>query len=245
MEALLYSLIAAAASIAGIVLATRWQRPAMEHSHVVNSIAAGVILGVAFLGLVPETRMLNPGALPFILAGFLALYLVETVVIFHGGAEMHYEGVHGHVHSPRGWSVFSGLFLHSLIDGIVIGVGFEVNELVGVIAAASVAIHKLPEGAITFSLLINRISRRNATILSLLVALAAPVGTLIGILALPGIERASLGYLLALATGSFIYIGASDLVPETHTEKARTNAVFLLGGVLIAYLLIHVLHIEM
>ncbi|MEI6217412.1 MAG: ZIP family metal transporter [bacterium] len=242
MEAILYSLIAAAASIAGIMLATRWQRPAMEHSHVVNSIAAGVILGVAFLSLIPETRELNPGALPFILAGFLALYLVETVVIFHGGAEMHYEGVHDHVHTSRGWAVFSGLFLHSLIDGIVIGVGFAVSEPLGVIAAASVTIHKLPEGAITFSLLISRISRRGATILSLMVAMAAPVGTLAGLVALPGIDRSVLGYLLALATGSFIYIGASDLVPETHTEKARVNAVFLLAGVALAFLLIHVLH---
>lgn len=243
MESLLYSLMAAAASVTGILLVMRWQRPVMAHSQVVNSIAAGVILGVAFLGLIPETRERNTDALPFILVGFLALYMVETVAIFHGGAEMHYEDGHAHVHSSRGWSVFVGLFLHSLIDGIVIGVGFAVSEELGIVAAASVAIHKLPEGAITFALLISRISRRRAFLLSTAVAVAAPVGTLAGLIALPGIDKTTLGYPLALAAGSFIYIGASDLVPETHTEKARTNALFLLAGVLLAYVLLHVLHI--
>lgn len=235
--------MAAAASIAGILLAMRWQRPVMAHSHVVNSIAAGVILGVAFLSLIPETYGLNPGALPFILVGFLTLYLVETVVIFHGGAEMHYEEAHEHVHSSKGLAVFTGLFLHSLIDGVVIGVGFSVSEPLGVLAAASVTIHKLPEGAITFSLLIHRTTRRLALILASAVAIAAPVGTIAGLFVLPGIGQAAQGYLLALAAGSFLYIGASDLVPETHTEKARQNAVFLIGGVLLAYVMERVLHI--
>lgn len=215
----------------------------MARSHIVNSIAAGVILGVAFLGLIPETFSLNPRALPFILVGFLALYVVETVAIFHGGAEMHYEGGHTHVHSSRGLAVFAGLFLHSLIDGIVIGVGFSVSEPLGVITAAMVTIHKLPEGAITFSLLVGRISRFRAILLSLAVAAAAPVGTLSGVFALPGLSVATQGCLLALASGSFLYIGASDLVPETHTEKARLNAVFLLAGVALAYLLVHFLHV--
>ncbi|MEI6810103.1 MAG: ZIP family metal transporter [bacterium] len=244
MEAILYSLIAAGASITGILLAMRWQGPVMARSHVVNSVAAGVILGVAFLSLLPETFSLNPGALPFVLVGFLVLYLVETVVIFHGGAEMHYEGGHEHVHSSRGMAVFAGLFLHSLIDGVVIGVGFSVSEPLGVIAAASVTIHKLPEGAITYSLLINRIIKRRAILMSMAVAIAAPVGTIAGYIALPGLGVTTQGYLLALATGSFIYIGASDLVPETHTEKAKLNAMFLLLGVGVAFALVHFLHID-
>ncbi|MEI6971577.1 MAG: ZIP family metal transporter [bacterium] len=242
MEPLLYSLMAASASVAGILLAMRWQGRVVHHSHIVNSLAAGVILGVAFLGLIPETCAMNIGALPFILVGFLALYLVETVVIFHGGAEMHYEGGHTHVHSAKGLAVFAGLFIHSVIDGVVIGVGFSVSEPLGVLAAAGVTIHKLPEGAITCLLLINRTTRRRAFLLAMAVAFAAPVGTIAGLFLLPGIEPGTQGYLLALAAGSFLYIGASDLVPETHTEKAKQNAIFLIIGVVLAYLLEHVLH---
>jgi len=244
METVIYSSIACLASISGVLLAMRWQTWTIKNSHVVNSLAAGLILGVAFLRLIPESLEINLHALPFVLVGFLALYLVETVVVFHGGAEIHYDGMHEHMHSSKGWAVFAGLFLHSLIDGIVIGVGFEVSRALGVIAAASVTLHKLPEGAATFGLLISRIRRRPAFFLATAVAMASPVGSLVGLVALPGVDKSSLGCLLALAGGSFIYIGASDLVPETHTEHARLNATFLMVGVALAYILVHYLRID-
>ncbi len=242
MEAVFYSSIAGAASILGILLVVRWQDWTIAHSHFVNSLAAGVILGVAFFSLMPEALEMSRHALLFVLAGFMVLYVIETVVVFHSGAEIHFDDKDDHGHSSRAWTVFTGLFLHSLMDGVVIGIGFEVSHELGMLAAVSVILHELPEGATTFVLLINRITQRLAVILSIAVGVATPLGAFVSLVALRGMGHETLGVMLALAAGSFIYIGASDLVPETHTRKGWINAIFIIAGAVLVYVLSHALH---
>lgn len=242
MEAIFFSSIAGAASIVGIILVMRWHKWTIDHSHYVNSLAAGVILGVAFFNLIPEALEMTKHTFLFVLAGFVAFYLIETIVVLHAGPEIHFhmendDSTHGHAHESRAWTIFVGLFFHSLIDGVVIGVGFEVSHELGMLAAMSVILHELPEGATTFALLLNRIGKRSALFLSVAVGLATPLGTLAGLAVLPGTGPGFLGIMLALAAGSFVYIGASDLVPETHTHKGWINAVFLIVGALMAYML--------
>lgn len=237
MDALIYGAIAGAATLAGIALVLRWRDWTIRNSHVVNSLAAGAMMGVAFFSLLPEAAEMCKGAMPLALAGFVALYLVETVVVFHGGGEIHYEHEHDHgkSHESRAWTVFAGLFLHSLVDGLVIGVGFEVDHAVGVLAAGGVILHELPEGATTFALLAKHVSRRTALILSALVAVATPAGAAAGLAFLPGTSAPVLGGLLAVTAGTFVYVAASDLIPETHGRHSRVNAAVLLVGVALAW----------
>ena len=242
MEAVFYSSMAGAASVIGILLVMRWSAWTIEHSHFVNSLAAGVILGVAFFSLIPEAYGLSPHAVHFVFLGFVVFYLMETIVVVHAGPEIFFhrerdQESHAHVHGSQAWMVFAGLFLHSCIDGMVIGVGFEASHELGVMTALSVILHELPEGVTIFVLLITRIKKRSALFLSVVVGLATPMGTLLGLAVLPGMGHSSLGVLLALAAGSFVYIGASDLIPETHTHKGWKNALFFVAGALLAYVL--------
>jgi zinc and cadmium transporter len=87
----------------------------------------------------------------------------------------------------------------------------------------------------TFSLLINSIKEKTALKLSIAVALATPLGALISLTFIGGLSGSVVGLLLAMAGGSFLYITASDLIPETHEEKGLINAGFLLLGVLCLY----------
>ncbi len=244
MEAVIYSGIAGASSIVGILLVLRWRQWVLSHSHFVNSLAAGVIVGVAFVGLMPEAMEMCEHALAFVLAGFVAFYLVETVIVVHSGAEVHFhgDGREDHVHESHAWTAFAGLFLHSLVDGIVIGVGFEVSQSVGLMAAAGVILHELPEGATTFALLLNRLKPRTALWLSIAVGLATPVGAIVSVVVLPSMSKGVVGALLAVAAGSFVYVGASDLVPETHTKKGWVNAVFLVLGACLAFVMFELVH---
>jgi zinc and cadmium transporter len=243
MEAVVYSLIAGGASVIGILLVMRWHEWTIRHSHLVNSLAAGVILGVAFFAIMPEAvEMAGEHALGFVLVGFVVFYVIETVAVLHSGAEMHFHGNDDHAHASRGWTIFLGLFIHSLVDGIVIGMGFEVEHGVGILAAASVILHELPEGATTFVLLLDRLQRRTALILSVAVGLATPVGTLMTLAFLPKMGHGALGLLLAAAAGTFIYVGASDLVPETHTRKGWINAIFLIAGASAAFVMVQLVH---
>lgn len=239
MEPILYGAIAGVATLFGILLVLRWEKWAVAHSHFVNSLAAGVILGLVFLSLIPEALELSGQAIPFVFAGFLVLYLLETFVVVHSGTEIHYHTPDARGHAGKAYTMFAGLALHSVVDGVVIGAGFEVNHRLGLLAALGVILHELPEGATSFALLAGRVSRRTALILSVIVAVATPVGAAVAAFVLPGLSQTALGAILAIAAGSFLYVGASDLVPETHERKGWLNAVCLLLGACLAYALLH------
>ncbi len=235
-----YSTIAGLSTILGIIMVIYNERWVLKHSHYVNSFAAGLILGIAFFHLFPESLKLSENALLFIFMGFLLFYLLETIIVLHSGSEIHFKEKDD-PHHAKGMVMFSGLFLHSLLDGIIIGVGFQIDPKLGLIASLGVILHELPEGVTSFSLLIGSIKRKTALKLSIAVALATPLGALISLTFLGDLSKATVGLLLAMAGGSFLYISASDLIPETHEEKGFRNAGFLLLGVLFLYSLSRVI----
>ena len=128
-------------------------------------------------------------------------------------------------------------FFHSLVDGIIIGVGFQIDPRVGLLTSLAVISHELPEGVTTFALLINSIARKTALKLSIAVGLATPIGALISLIFIGSLSKPVMGMLIALAGGSFLYIGASDLIPETHQKRGIQNAGFLFMGILFLYVL--------
>jgi len=229
-----YSTVAGLSTILGIIMVILKERLVLKHSHYVNSFAAGLILGIAFFHLFPESLELTENALLFIFIGFLLFYLLECVMVLHSGSEIHFKEKNN-PHHAKAKVMFSGLFLHSLLDGIIIGVGFEIDPKVGLLTSLGVILHELPEGVTTFSLLITSIKKKTALKLSIAVALATPLGALISLTFIGGLSETIVGLLLAMAGGSFLYIGASDLIPEIHEEKGFENAGFLLLGVLFLY----------
>ncbi|MFC1957931.1 ZIP family metal transporter, partial [Chloroflexota bacterium] len=159
------------------------------------------------------------------------------VVVFHSGSAIHFsEGCPIETHN-KGPIIFSGLFLHSLIDGFIIAVGFEVSLELGLFAATGVILHELPEGITSFTLIMRSMRKRTALILSVAVALATPVGAAIALGPLSGMSESALGAMMAVAGGSFLYIAASDLIPETHEKNVLQNVISLLTGVGLLYFL--------
>ena len=131
----------------------------------------------------------------------------------------------------------AGLCFHSLVDGIAIGVSFEAGFGIGIVSSAAIIFHKIAEGACTYSLLVcdNKLKKR-ALLFSWLVALATPVGALLAYNFLRQSSASLLGTLLALAAGSFIYIGASDLLPATHKKSNWLNVFFFFFGIIFVVL---------
>ncbi|MFC1534956.1 ZIP family metal transporter [Thermodesulfobacteriota bacterium] len=229
-----YSVIAGLSTTIGIIMVILKEEWVLKHSHHVNAFAAGLILGVAFFHLFPESLKLSENALLYIFIGFLLFYLLENMMVLHSGSEIHYKGMHNPQHS-KGFVMFAGLFFHSLLDGIIIGVGFEIDSTIGLLTSVGVILHELPEGVTTFSLLVMVIKRKTAIKMSIAVALATPIGALISLSFIGGLPETTVGMLLAMAGGSFLYIGASDLIPETHEEKGFVTAGSLFLGVLFLY----------
>jgi zinc and cadmium transporter len=231
---ILYSAIAGLSTLLGIALVIINEERVVRYSHYVNSFAAGLILGVAFFHLFPESLELSENALLYIFLGFLVFYLLENVMVLHSGSEIHFKGKRNPQHT-KGMVMFSGLFFHSLLDGIIIGVGFEIDPRVGLLTSLGIIMHEVPEGVTSFSLLMSSIARKTALKMSIAVALATPLGALSSLAFIGGLSESTVGLLLAMAGGSFLYIGASDLIPETHEEKGVANAGFLLLGILFLF----------
>jgi ZIP family zinc transporter/zinc and cadmium transporter len=231
---ILYSTIAGLSTMLGIALVIMGEEWVLQYSHYVNSFAAGLLLGVAFFHLFPESLELSGNALLFIFLGFLIFYLLETVMVLHSGSEIHFSGKNNPRHA-KGMVMFSGLFFHSLIDGVIIGVGFEIDPKLGLLTSLGIISHELPEGVTTFSLLVTSIPRKTALKMAVAVALATPLGAILSLAFIGGLSEATVGSLLAMTGGSFLYIAASDLIPETHEKRGILNALFLFLGVLFLF----------
>ena len=226
----LYSSVAGIISLFGVWLVLKNERIAKKYSVLLISIAVGVLLGASFLQLIPEALALTSDALFYILIGFLAFYLIENIFVVHSCKEEDCR-----VHRMTTMSVL-GLGIHSLIDGVAIGIGFGVSFSLGIVTAIAVIAHEFPEGLITMSLLLNSKFRRKTSIFyGVLVAVATPIGAILSFFFIPNMTAQVMGILLALIAGTFIYIAASDLIPETHEKFSKFNALLVIVGILFIY----------
>jgi ZIP family zinc transporter/zinc and cadmium transporter len=236
-QSILFGALAGAVTLAGILIIRFWRAQALRYSHYINSFAAGLILTAAVSALLPHAIESNQHAPLYAMAGFVAFLILESFLVMHSGAEVHYP----QRRDARAVVYFWGLCLHSLLDGVIIALGFAAGPRVGLVTALAVIGHELPEGVTTFSLLMQRISERRALAMSVAVALATPAGALLGVLALPALAPTFMGAAVGVVAGSFLYVAASDIVPEIREEKAVQNAAFLVAGVLFLALLHHFL----
>ena len=227
INVIIYSFLAGLSTIFGIYLVKHFEVWVKRNAVFLLSFAIGVLLANAFFHLLPEAIETNQSWFYWTLGAIVFLFLVEHLIIIHTCP----EGEEGHPHA-LGATSFLGIFLHSLIDGIIIGVGFEVSFVVGFLTSLAVIFHETAEGVFIYTLLINdKLFQKKALLFSWLVALATPLGAVITFILIQNISPLILSALLAAAAGTFIYIGSSDLVPEIHKNYNFANVLFVLLGI--------------
>jgi zinc transporter ZupT len=189
-----------------------------DQLHLILGFSAGAIIGVAFFDLLPESLALASSqyAISDILAitalGFLVYLGLDRYIVLHGHGHDHED-----IHAERGIVGASSLSFHSFLDGIGIGLAFQVSPAVGIVVAAAVLTHDFSDGINTVSMIIRNNGSRGQAMRWLFIDAIAPVlGVLVTLLF--SISDATLGLLLALFAGFFLYIGASDLIPESHHQ---------------------------
>ncbi len=220
-------LLTGLATLLGGALALRW-RASID---LLLGFGGGAVVGVALLDLLPEAFGLSSGAhTPFVvataIAGGFAAYLLTDQSI----ASLTRLGrLRSHVGPAT-------LTAHSLMDGIGIGLAFQVNATTGWIVAIAVLAHDLVDGANTVTLsLSGGASRRTAGFWLATDALAPLVG--IGASRLIAVPPATLGLLLAVFAGFFCYIGASELLPRARERRPQlTTALATTLGMAAIYL---------
>ena len=223
----LYGSIAGIATIIGILIVLYANKFTKKYSIYLVSFSAGILITFGLINLIPQSLRLYKDSLWIVLFGILLFYLIEHFIMLH---PFHEPSQRMHA---VGKTAALGLGFHSLIDGIVIGAGFEISQQIGLISTLAVIAHEFPEGVTSMAVLLHvKFKKSLALFYSFLVALATPVGAILTYYLINDINKEILGALLALAAGSFIYVGASDLIPETHENYNRMNALYLVIGVL-------------
>lgn len=218
------SLVAAAAFVAtmlGGYLALRLR----DRLHLILGFSAGAVVAVAFFDLLPEALNLSTAGIEtttaLVALGFLAYLLLDRTLMLHSHA--HEEHDHD---AARGHARAGSLSLHSLLDGVGIGLAFQVSPAVGFIVAAAVLAHDFSDGINTVNVIMrDGGSFRGAMRWLVVDALAPVVGILLTLFFT--VEPATLGLLLALFAGFFLYIGASDLIPESHHQHPTFWTTFM------------------
>lgn len=226
LNTIIYSFLAGLASLGGAYLVYYFSNWAKKNLVFLISFAVGVLLANAFFHLLPEAVKITP-LWPYWALGAIAFfYLMEQAIMVHACREEECE-----VHAMGEISLL-GIGFHSLVDGLTIGIAFQAGFAVGLLAALAVILHKVAEGGCLYTLLIGgRFSKKTSLVFSWLVALMTPTGALLAYYFTRQFSGEALGWLLAAAAGSFIYIGASDLVPATHKKQSWLNVCLMLLGV--------------
>ena len=223
----IYSLIAASAAMLGALIVLAFHKWSEKNSFFIINFSAGVMLTLAFTHLIPEGMGLNPKTMVYVLLGFLIMFFLQFIVLFH---PCHDDECSKHM----GVTSIVGLSLHSMIDGLMIALGFEVDNSIGILTAIAILLHKLPDGITISGILLHRgASKKRIFNFSLLTACFTPIGAILGRILFKNMSLPVLGSLLGLTAGSFIFLSASDLIPETHKCKNRFVPFMLFAGAIV------------
>lgn len=188
------------------------------------SFSAGTLMGGAFFHLLPEALLYEADAnkvFIYVLAGFCLFFLLERVLRWR---HCHDGGCETHRH--LGWLNLVGDGAHNLLDGLVLISAFSVSPALGLPVALSITFHEIPQELGDFGVLLYAgFKKTTALFYNFLSAFLAVAGVFIGYFLIDRVEGLSL-FLLPFAAGGFIYIAASDLIPEIHQEKDASRSIF-------------------
>jgi len=199
------------------------------------AFCAGALIAAALVEVVPDAlHLLESTAAGFdagdlLLAcalGYFVFYLIDHVA--HGG-HVHHGAAHSDTHQAGLWGAL-GLGLHSFLDGVAIGQGFQAGDGIGWTIAIGVALHKIADGASVAGVMLGTQYSERATVRMVYLVAAAP---LLGVVcqSFLTLRPAVLALLLGWFAGVFLYLGASSLLPAAHeTSRSRGLLAATLGG---------------
>ncbi|MBI2316812.1 MAG: ZIP family metal transporter [Betaproteobacteria bacterium] len=228
MSALLLSAATFFSTLGGGLVAFRFR----DRLHFILSFTAGVLLGVVSFEILPEIFALAQdrgidatGAMIALVVGFLLFHSLEKFVLVHQGHEADYAA-HRHPHV----GVLSALALigHSFMDGVGIGLAFQVSQSVGIAVAMAVIAHDFSDGFNTVALmLVHRNTTLRSSAMLVLDALAPVLGAASTLLfqVPPFVLMLYLGFF----AGFLLYIGASDILPQAHSQARPGTTVILIS----------------
>jgi ZIP family zinc transporter len=197
------------------------------------ALTGGVVVAVALLDVLPEgLEAVSDDNLATVLvaAGFLGFFLAARILVLHDRDEA-METLGGERVGVLG---AAGLSAHSFMDGLGIGFAFGVDSATGLLVFLAVISHDFADGLNTVSYVLRRSGNRQAAVKWLAIdALAPLLGAIVG--SQISISDQDLGYALCVYCGIFLYIGATDLLPEAHAQGSAVRVALTAVGFLFVF----------
>jgi zinc and cadmium transporter len=228
-------IIGSAISLTGGVLLLRFKKRREAALLLTMPFGAGALLAAAFFDLLPESfELANPREmLLYCLAGFTFFFLLERMASwFHH----HHEHEHGTKNVSQRRLIMMGDMMHNAIDGVAIGAAFLVSVPTGIITTLAVSAHEIPKELGTFALLLSKGWKDKIVVLA---NIATAIATIIAAVVVYALGKDLSGFvapLLALTSGFFVYVAASDIIPDIHEQPRKIGtiqAAMLVAGIVI------------
>jgi len=220
-------------SFVGAVTLVLSERRVKKILLVLVGFAAGTLIGGAFLHLLPESIEKSEETSNIFLSviiGFVVFFLLEKLLWRHCHEKT----------CPIRTFAYLNLFgdsVHNFIDGLVMAASFVVSIPLGMTTTLAIAAHEIPQELGDFGVLVfGGLKPRKALMLNFITALTAVVGGITGYYLYPYIGSGMI-FLLPFAAGGFLYIAASDLVPELHKETNTIRTVLSFSSFLVGIIL--------
>ncbi len=200
------------------------------------ALSAGALIGGAFLHLIPES--IEKGAelnvFIYVIIGFTLFFLIEKLLHWR---HCHHQKCEVHTFTQMN---LIGDGIHNFIDGLLIAASFVTDIRLGIITSIVIALHEIPQEIGDYGVLVyGGYTKTRALFLNFLCALTAVIGGIVGYF-LSSYSESAMTFLLPFAAGGFIYIAASDLMPEIRKETKLKKSLFNLGifilGIVIMYI---------
>jgi len=192
------------------------------------ALTGGVVVAVALFDVLPEAFDATGDAqLVGILAGlgFAGFFLAERLLVLHHRDDEQ----QAHAHARVGAFGAAGLAAHSFVDGLGIGLAFDISNATGVLVFLAVISHDFADGLNTVGFVLRQSGDRRAAVRWLAIDAIAPlVGAIVG--SSLSISEQSLGALLAVYAGFFLFMGGTDLLPHAHEHPSWKRVLLTLAG---------------
>lgn len=206
--------------------------------HLILGFSAGAVLGVALFDLIPESIELTEKyfdmsfVMLLIAFGFCAYMILDRFLPIHNHRDEHCDNpAHQHGLGP------AALVFHTFLDGLTVGLAFQVSNSVGLIVAVAVLVHDFSDGINTVGMALRDKQNDKSNAIKWLIAdaIAPMFGVMVSMLV--NIPQKDLGLILAVFAGFFLYLSAGDLIPESHHRHPAAWTTFsTIIGLIIIYL---------
>lgn len=225
-----FALAAAVVNGTGIIAIFKYRAWAEKAKTYFMCFAAGILISTPLMLALPRAVQKNPRAGYAALIGFLFMFLSNKLIQHFTGEKALAFGI----------TAVEGIGIHSLVDGVIYTVTFNISVLTGVLAGTGLVVHEFAEGVITYLVLLKgNVNEKTAAVYAFFIAaLTTPIGAFAAFPFMRKLESSDLGLMLGFVSGVLLYISASHLLPEAREHEEAHSTLTLLAGVVLALFIV-------